>query len=76
MPKNKGNIRKTPINSPKDLSAVYSNLVNVSSNKNEVFFDFITVGPHDAKVVSRVIMSLNHTKEFAKILNNFGKKLK
>ncbi|MFH1412826.1 MAG: DUF3467 domain-containing protein [bacterium] len=73
---NNKNDNKININLPKELSSVYSNLVNISVSKNEIFFDFITVSPTDAKVASRVIMSVEHTKDFAKVLNNLIKKLK
>lgn len=77
MPKlKKENKKSVPVILSKELPAVYSNVVNITASKNEVFFDFITASPSEAKVVSKVIMSIGHTKGFAKVLSNFVKKIK
>lgn len=70
------NEKKIPLTILKELTASYSNVVNMTASKDEIFFDFITVSPNDAKIVSRVVMSIKHTKKFAKVLNNFVKKIK
>jgi len=61
---------------PKDLMPTYSNLVNINATKNEIFFDFINVAPGTSKVLSRVILSKEHVKNFSKVLNDFVKKIK
>lgn len=75
----KQKIEEVTVVLPKDLVAHYANIANVNATKDEVFFDFIVrgpAGPGDCKVVCRVVMSKNHSTRFAKVLNNFVKKLK
>ena len=64
---------------PKELVGHYSNIVNISSTKDEVFFDFIIrgpAGPSDCKVVCRIVMSKGHSSQFSKVLSKSIKKIK
>ncbi|MBU1183837.1 MAG: DUF3467 domain-containing protein [Proteobacteria bacterium] len=66
---------------PEHLDAVYSNHVQLNISVWDVIFDFGTVDPRPgtdqapkAFIHNRIIMSPNHAKQFAKILNeNIGK---
>lgn len=74
--------RKIKLEMPKDPSGTYANMVMISHNKNEMFFDFIQMLPHDAraKVQERVVMTPTHAKMFLRALqenierfeDNFG----
>jgi hypothetical protein len=77
------NQRKIKLEMPTDPSSTYANTVMISHNKNEVFFDFIQVLPHDsrAKVQQRIVMNPTGAKLFlsaleeniAKYEEKFGK---
>ncbi|MDQ7027449.1 MAG: DUF3467 domain-containing protein [Anaerolineae bacterium] len=62
--------RKIKLEMPKDPSGTYANTVMISHNKNEAFFDFIQILPHDprAKVQQRIIMNPTSAKLFLKAL--------
>lgn len=62
--------RKIKVEMPKDPSGTYANTVMISHNKNEVFFDFIQIMPHDARarVQQRMIMTPTHAKMFLRAL--------
>jgi len=65
-----GNQRKIKVEMPKDPTGSYANTVMISHNKNEVFFDFIQMIPHEAraKVQQRIIMTPTHAKLFLRAL--------
>jgi uncharacterized protein DUF3467 len=65
-----GKQRKIKVEMPKDPSGTYANTVMISHNKNEVFFDFIQMMPHDprARVQQRIVMTPTHAKLFLKAL--------
>ena len=58
------NQRKIKLEMPSDPSGTYANTVMISHNKNEIFFDFIQMFPHDAraKVQERIVMTPTHAK--------------
>lgn len=62
--------RKIKVEMPKDPSGTYANTVMISHNKNEVFFDFIQMIPHDARarVQQRMVMTPTHAKLFLRAL--------
>ena len=64
--------RKIKLEMPKDPSGKYSNMVMISHNKNEMFFDFIQTFPHDprAKVQQRIVMTPTHAKLFLQALQD------
>lgn len=64
--------RKIKLEMPKDPSGKYSNMVMISHNKNEMFFDFIQTFPHDprAKVQQRIVMTPTHAKLFLNALQD------
>lgn len=50
------------------VEAEYSNTVNIKHSTFDFVFDFIQVFPPQAKLVSRVVMSPQHTKAFLEAL--------
>lgn len=62
--------RKVKLELPRDPSAIYSNMVMITHNANEVIFDFIQVLPNDdrARLQKRVIMTPTHSKLFLNAL--------
>lgn len=59
------NKREIRINMSADLQVLYSDMVQVSSNKYGVTVQFIQSGPNDtANVVSRIGMSKEHAESF------------
>jgi len=62
--------RKLKLEMPKDPSGTYANMVMLSHNQNEMFFDFIQMIPHDARarVQERIVMTPTHAKMFLQAL--------
>ncbi len=62
--------RQVKLELPRDPSAIYSNMVMITHNVNEVIFDFIQVLPNDdrARLQKRVIMTPTHSKLFLNAL--------
>ena len=62
--------RQVKLELPRDPSAIYSNMVMITHNANEVIFDFIQVMPNDdrARLQKRVIMTPTHSKLFLNAL--------
>lgn len=61
---------------PEHLDTIYSNHVQLYISNSDVIFDFGTVDPRPGNdqavnvfIHNRIIMSPNHAKQFAKILN-------
>ena len=56
--------RKVKLELPRDPSAIYSNMVMITHNANEVILDFIQVLPNDdrARLQKRIIMTPTHSK--------------
>ena len=70
MAEAKANKRQVKLELPAQPSAVYANMVMITHNANEVFFDFIQVLPNDdkARLQKRVIMTPTHSKLFLNAL--------
>ena len=62
--------RQVRLKLPAEASAIYSNMVIVTHNANEVIFDFIQVLPNDdrARIQKRIIMTPVHAKLFLNAL--------
>ncbi len=62
--------RRLKLDVPRDLNAVYSNFVILSTTRHEIIIDFAQVIPTDprARVQSRVIMSPTHAKMLFNVL--------
>ena len=61
---------------PEHLVTIYSNHVQLYTRNSDMTFDFGTVDPRPGKdqapkafIHNRIIMSPNHAKQFAKVLN-------
>lgn len=70
MAEPKSQKRQVKLELPRDPSAIYSNMVMITHNANEVIFDFIQVMPNDdkARLQKRVIMTPTHSKLFLNAL--------
>lgn len=76
MPDSKAKKRQVKLEFPRDPSAIYSNMVMITHNINEVIFDFIQVLPNDdrARLQQRLIMTPTHSKLFLNALQENIKK--
>ncbi|MCY3778957.1 MAG: DUF3467 domain-containing protein [Chloroflexi bacterium] len=70
MTDRKAKKRQVKLEMPRDPSAIYSNMVIITHNANEVIFDFIQVMPNDdrARLQKRVIMTPTHSTLFLNAL--------
>lgn len=70
MAESKSKKRQVKLELPRDPSAIYSNMVMITHNANEVIFDFIQALPNDdrARLQKRVIMTPTHSKLFLNAL--------
>lgn len=70
MAENQANKRQVKIEVPKNLSAIYANMVMITHNAHEVIYDFIQLMPNDerARVQQRIIMTPTHSKLFLKAM--------
>ena len=62
--------RRVRLKLPTDGDAIYSNMVIITHNANEVIFDFVQVLPNDdrARIQKRIIMTPVHAKLFMNAL--------
>ena len=62
--------RQLKLEMPPNPTALYANMVMITHNQHEVFFDFIQVLPNDnrARVQQRIVMSPSHAKMFLQAL--------
>ena len=51
-----------------DLKGGYSNVMNVSHNKEEFFIDFLNILPPTGVLTARIIVSPGHLKRITKVL--------
>lgn len=62
--------RQLKLEMPPNPTALYSNMVMITHNQHEVFFDFIQVLPNDtrARIQQRIVMTPSHAKMFMQAL--------